>query len=72
MLSTPPVCISNSLPKYLKDIAEHSICHPGNPSPHLLGHLRVRPFSADFHNVKSCGWCLFSSSSVLNPVIKLL
>ena len=37
------------------DMAEHSMCHPGNPSPHGLSHLTIRPGSAAFHSVKSRG-----------------
>ena len=35
------------------DIAEHSMCHPGNPSPQGLGHFKSLPGSAFFHSVKS-------------------
>src|SRR3989338_1229980 len=31
MLSSPPVWISICSPKCLRLIAEHSMCHPGNP-----------------------------------------
>ncbi len=38
------------------DIAEHSTCHPGNPSPHGLGHFMSRPGPAAFHSAKSAAW----------------
>src|SRR3989338_226702 len=34
----PPAWISKPSPKYFILIAEHSICHPGRPSPHGDGH----------------------------------
>ena len=36
MLSSPPVWRSKVPPKYLWLIAEHSMCHPGNPLPQGL------------------------------------
>jgi hypothetical protein len=35
------------------DIAEHSMCHPGKPSPHGLSHFMSLPVPAAFHNEKS-------------------
>src|SRR5690625_1299151 len=53
--SRPPPWISKCEPKYLVAIAEHSICHPGLPSPQ--GAAQEAPAGSvgcfDFHNVKS-------------------
>ena len=43
------------------DIAEHSMCHPGKPSPHGLGHFISRPGPAAFHSAKSAA-CRFRGS----------
>ena len=45
------------------DIAEHSMCQPGNPSPHGLGHFIRRPGPAAFQSAKSAGWRLRGSVS---------
>ena len=40
---------------YLVDMAEHSMCQPGKPSPQGLSHFMSRPGSAAFQRVKSRG-----------------
>ena len=71
-----PVWTSKRSPRYFIDIAEHSTCHPGKPSPHGLGHVISRPVPAAFHSAKSAScrfagsvsrsrWPAFSLSSVL-------
>ncbi|GBC86265.1 hypothetical protein HRbin12_00251 [bacterium HR12] len=61
--STPPVWMSKRSPRYFMDIAEHSMCHPGNPSPHGLSHFMRRPGPAFFHRAKSAWKRLFGSIS---------
>lgn len=40
-------------------MTEHSMCHPGRPSPHLLDCQAGSPgFDLAFHNAKSAGWRL--------------
>ena len=52
--SSPPAWISISSPKYFLDITEHSMCHPGLPSPH--GDTQNgSPSFFGFHNTKSRG-----------------
>src|SRR5574340_202360 len=48
MRSLPPPCISKSSPRYLRLMAEHSMCHPGLPGPQGLCHLGSS--LANFHN----------------------
>ncbi len=67
MRSRPPPWISKSGPRYLRLMAEHSMCQPGLPCPHGLGHLGSS--SANFHNAKSSGSFLVSSTSTLAPEI---
>ncbi len=57
MRSEPPPWMSNLSPRCLSDIAEHSICQPGLPSPHGLSH-EGSPGFAIFHRAKSL-WSLF-------------
>ena len=38
MRSIPPPWMSNPKPRYFALIAEHSMCQPGRPLPHGLGH----------------------------------
>jgi len=52
MLSMPPVWISKVLPRYLVDMAEHSICQPGLPSPISVAQKGSPPFFP-FHRAKS-------------------
>src|SRR5882757_4150822 len=61
--SSPPPWMSNSGPRYMVAIAEHSRCQPGRPLPHGVGQ-DGSPGLTDFHMVKSCGSCL---SAVLKP-----
>ncbi len=55
--STPPPWMSKAGPRYLPAIAEHSMCQPGRPRPHGLGHDAVAgsPSFALFHSAKSRG-----------------
>src|SRR5574337_1486287 len=63
--SRPPPWISKLLPKYLRLIAEHSMCHPGLPLPHGLSHDGSS--SENFHNAKSSGSFFVSSTSTRAP-----
>ena len=53
------------------DMAEHSMCQPGNPSPHGLGQTCRRCSPAAFHSVKSPGWRLRGSTSPRAPASSL-
>ena len=44
--------MSNSAPRYASHIATHSVCQPGRPRPHGVGHDGSPGFSP-FHRVKS-------------------
>ena len=48
-------------------IAEHSMCHPGNPGPQGEGHASVLPGSALFQSAKSTGSRLRGSTSPRTP-----
>src|SRR6266545_2354993 len=61
LLSLPPVWMSKRSPRCFMDIAEHSICQPGYPSPQGLGHFNSRLAPALFHSAKSAGCRLFRS-----------
>lgn len=50
----PPACKSMGFPKIALAITEHSICHPGLPSPQGLGHLGSSGLLA-FQRAKSLG-----------------
>ena len=63
LLSGPPVWMSSVSPRYLRDIAEHSMCQPGKPSPHGESHLTSRSGPAAFQSVKSAWWRLRGSTS---------
>ena len=45
------------------DIAEHSMCQPGKPSPHGESHFMSRPAPAAFHSAKSATLRLAGSVS---------
>src|SRR3990167_4614506 len=47
--SRPPPCISKVSPRYRMDMAEHSRCQPGKPSPQGLLHLRMCPGRSEEH-----------------------
>ncbi len=49
--SAPPPWIAKSRPSSFSAIAEHSMCHPGRPSPH-----------GDSHAVSSSSFCAFHSA----------
>ena len=56
--STPPPWMSKAVPRYLPAIAEHSMCQPGRPGPHGLGHAAVSgsdSFFQPFQSAKSRG-----------------
>ena len=54
--SSPPPWMSNSAPRYLPAIAEHSRCQPGRPRPHGVGQdAPGSPALAPFHSAKSRG-----------------
>src|SRR5688572_10312461 len=61
--SIPPPCMSNVCPRYLIDMAEHSMCHPGRPRPHGLSHATSPAPGADFHSAKSAGLRLPTAST---------
>src|SRR4051794_38537273 len=50
--SSPPPWMSNASPRYVRAIAEHSICQPGRPGPHGEDQNGSPGFAA-FHMVKS-------------------
>ena len=64
--SMPPAWISNGCPRKCREMAEHSICHPGNPSPHGDGHRKIcslnLPVSLN-QSAKSAGLCFSSSTT---------
>ena len=64
--SFPPPWISIVSPRFFKTIVEHSICHPGLPSPQGDFH-EISPGFAAFHKAKSIGSCFPSSTSFLTP-----
>src|SRR5206468_4135338 len=70
-LSAPPVWTSKRSPSNDSDMAEHSICQPGNPSPHGLGQSCCRCSPAAFQSVKSPGCFLRGSGSPRTPVSRL-
>ena len=55
--SSPPPWMSNSVPRYLVTIAEHSRCQPGRPAPHGEAQLAVvgSPSLWPFQSAKSRG-----------------
>src|ERR1044072_2187726 len=55
--SRPPPWMSNSGPRYLPTIAEHSRCQPGRPRPHGVGPDAVAgsSFLLPFHIAKQRG-----------------
>ncbi|OPZ62037.1 MAG: hypothetical protein BWY85_02214 [Firmicutes bacterium ADurb.Bin506] len=67
--STPPVCMSNTGPRYFVDMTLHSMCHPGRPGPHGESHAGSPGFAA-FQSVKSSGSCLVSPTSTLAPACR--
>ena len=64
--SIPPPWMSKVSPSKCIPIALHSMCHPGRPSPHGLGH-EGSPGLAFFQSTKSCGWRFLSSASTREP-----
>src|SRR4051812_23957157 len=52
--SSPPPWMSKVSPRYLIDIAEHSMCQPGRPGPQGDSHVGS-PGLAAFHSAKSAG-----------------
>src|SRR5439155_11830939 len=62
----PPPWMSNVSPRCFIDMAEHSMCQPGRPGPHGLGHSGS-PGLEDFHSAKSMGLRLRSSTSTRAP-----
>src|SRR2546428_859659 len=66
MRSWPPPWMSKVSPRCFMDMAEHSMCHPGRPGPHGLGHAGS-PGLEDFHSAKSIGLRLRSSTSTRAP-----
>ena len=72
--STPPECTSMRpsliVLKMLNDIAEHSMCQPGRPSPH--GELHIgSPGLLAFHSAKSLGWRFSEAKSCSSSVFTL-
>ena len=56
--STPPPWMSKAAPRYLRAIAEHSMCQPGRPGPYGDGQAAVSgsdSFLWPFHSAKSRG-----------------
>ncbi len=74
--SSPPPWMSNSVPRYLVTIAEHSRCQPGRPAPHGEAQLAVvgSPSLWPFQSAKSRGSFLPRGSASGRPlhVIDLL
>ena len=67
--SYPPPWISIiCLLKIVSIITQHSVCHPGLPSPQGVFHLI--PLSVFFQSAKSSGDSFFEFSSTLAPAIK--
>src|SRR5690554_5302592 len=64
--SGPPPWISKVSPKHLVDMAEHSMCQPGRPSPQGDCQL-TSPGLAAFHRAKSAGLRLASCTSTRAP-----
>ena len=58
--------MSKCSPSSFVDMAEHSMCQPGRPSPQGEGHAGSPGF-ADFHNTKSSGSRLAVSTSTREP-----
>jgi hypothetical protein len=58
--------MSKVTPRYRLDMAEHSMCQPGRPGPHGLGH-DGSPGLTPFHSAKSRGSRLRSSTSTRAP-----
>jgi len=70
--SIPPPCISNSSPRYLMLIAEHSRCHPENHCSRRRPSQRCSGL-AFFHNAKSNGFRFFILSfNITGIVYKLI
>jgi hypothetical protein len=49
----PPVCRSIRSPSRSSDIAEHSMCQPGKPTPHGESQVISRAAPAFFHSAQS-------------------
>jgi hypothetical protein len=58
--------MSNGKPSSWHDIAEHSMCQPGRPSPNIEGHLGSPGFAA-FHSTKSSGSFFASATATRSP-----
>ena len=65
--SRPPPCTSNRGPSSFSAIAEHSMCHPGRPSPHGEGQRVSSPGFVAFQSAKSSGSRLCSPGSTRAP-----
>ncbi len=65
--SEPPPWIENSTPSSSSAIAEHSMCQPGRPSPHGLGHQVSSPSLRVFQSAKSSGASLSSAAPASSP-----
>ena len=61
--SCPPPWMSIVSPRCFMAMAEHSMCQPGRPGPHGLGHAGS-PGLAPFHSAKSSGSRLASPGSI--------
>ena len=59
--------MSKLAPRYFIAIAVHSICQPGNPSPHGLCQRIICSGSARFHNAKSSGLPISARASKRVP-----
>ena len=69
--STPPACRSKVAPRCSRDIAEHSMCQPGRPSPQGLGQ-KLAPSSGlrAFQSAKSeADSRSYSSASLASPAL---
>ena len=61
--SVPPPCRSMVVPSSRSASAEHSMCQPGRPGPHIVSQLGSS--AADgCHSTKSSGWRLCGSSTL--------
>ena len=59
--SAPPPWMSKGSPRYLRLMAEHSMCQPGRPMPQGLSQAGSPGLAAFFHRAKSSGSRLRSS-----------
>jgi len=64
----PPPWMSMTSPMMRWIIELHSMCHPGRPGPHGLGHAGS-PGLAAFHSAKSAGERLRSSTATRSPAL---